>query len=98
MAVAFADFILAIHFVSQGPRLNLAWPCAEAHGASEFFHPAQLAQLVDHAMRSRRIELTGIRVRQSAHVACIFNTSRLHAQADSEVRNMFLARELNRPQ
>src|SRR5258708_5005231 len=57
MAVALADFQLAVDFVGQRVGLNLASPCAQPHGAAQFFDAAQLAQLVDHAMRRRLIEL-----------------------------------------
>src|SRR5580704_6829871 len=40
MAVALADLGLAVDFLRQRSRLKLAWPCAEAHCASEFFYTA----------------------------------------------------------
>src|ERR1700691_2446294 len=48
MAVALADFELAVDLVGQGAGLNLAGPCAQAHGAAKFFYTAQLAELVNH--------------------------------------------------
>src|ERR1700693_3702371 len=57
MAVALADLELAINLVRQRIKLNLASPCAQTHGAAKFFDAAQLAQLIDHAMWRRRIEL-----------------------------------------
>src|SRR5229473_7259504 len=90
MPVPLTDLGLAIYFGGQRARLDLARPCPEPHRATQFFHAAQLAQFVDHAMRSRRIELARIGIRQSADVARIFNTSRLHTETDSEVRNVLL--------
>src|SRR5208337_697829 len=89
MPVPLADLGLAIHFIRQRSRLDLARPCAQPHRATQFFDATQLAQLVDHAMRSRRIELTRIGTRQAADVARIFNASRLHSQTDSEVGTCF---------
>src|SRR6202521_4245227 len=98
MPLPLADLGLAIHPIRQRSHLNLAWPPSQPHRATQFFHAPQLAQLVDHAMRSRRIELTRIGIRQSAHVTRIFNASRLHTETDSEVWDMLLARVLNRLQ
>src|ERR1700675_4994245 len=98
MPMPLADLGLAVHLIRQRSHLDLAWPCSQPHRAAQFFHAPQLAQLVDHAMRSRRIELARIGIRQSADVARIFNASRLHTQTDSEVRDMLLARVLNRLQ
>jgi hypothetical protein len=69
MAVALADLVLAIGFVRQRVRLHLAGPRAQPHGAAQLFHAAQLAQLVDHAMRRRRIELARVGLLQAADVA-----------------------------
>src|ERR1700675_4959040 len=98
MPVPLADFSLAVYVVRQRSHFDLARPRSQPHGATQVFHAPQLAQLVDHAMRSRRIELTRIGIRQSAHVTRIFNASRLHTETDSEVWDMFLAPELNRLQ
>src|SRR5271155_6070330 len=63
MAVALADFKFAVDLVGQGVGFNLASPRAQTHGAAKFFDASQLAQLIDHAMRSRLIELARIRIR-----------------------------------
>src|ERR1700686_5813526 len=98
MPMPLADLGLTIDFVRQRPRLDLARPCPQPHRATQLFHAAQLAQLVDHAMRSRRIELTRVSIRQSANVARKFNAGGLHPQTDPEVRDMLLARVLDRLQ
>src|SRR4030088_1487933 len=92
MPVTLADFGLAVNPVSQRVGLDLASPRAQPHGTSEFLHPAQFAQLVDHAMGCRRIEFAGVRLCQSNHIAGKFNTCSLHAQTNTEVRNLFLPR------
>src|SRR5271169_3794918 len=91
MAVALADFELAINPVSQRVGLNLASPCAQTHGASKFFHAAQLAQLVNHAMRRGGIELARICIGQANYIAGKLNASGLHSETNSEVGNLFLA-------
>ena len=49
-------------------------------------------------MRSRGIELAGVRICQAAHVARIFNAGGLHTQTDAEVRNFVFARITDRLQ
>src|ERR1700692_1348335 len=55
VTVAFADLCLAVRFGRKRPRLKDAWPRAQAHRSTHLFDSCQLAQLVDHAMRSRRV-------------------------------------------
>src|SRR5882757_10053092 len=43
-------------------------------------------------MRSRTVELRAVRIRQSEHVATVFNNRNLHAETDAEVRHALLAR------
>src|SRR5579872_3304312 len=62
MPMALADLKLPIDFMRQSSRLNLARPRPQPHGAAKFFHAAQLAQFVNHPVRSSRIKLAGIRV------------------------------------
>src|SRR5438270_13921281 len=49
-------------------------------------------------MRGGRIELRGIRLLQSHHVARELNAGRLHSKTDSEVRNFLLASIADRDQ
>ena len=95
MAVALADLGFAVRLMGQRAGLELAGPGAQPHGAAQFFHAAQLAQLVDDAVRSGRIEFAGVRLLQAADVARVFDARRLHAQADAEIRNLLLAGVLN---
>src|SRR5580700_11640972 len=98
MAVTLADFKLAVDLVGQSVGLNLASPRAQTHGAAKFFHAAQLAQLVDHSMRRRLIELARIRIRQSYDIAGKLHASGLHSQANAKVRNLILTGVANRDQ
>src|ERR1039458_6884013 len=98
MTVALADLKLAVNFMRQSVGFNLASPCAQTHGAAKFFDAAQLAQLVNHTMRRRLIELAGIGIFQPDHVARKLNAGRLHSETDPKVRNLVLAGVTNRDQ
>ena len=82
----------------QSARLNFASPRAQTHGAAQFFHTAQFAQFVDNPVRGGRIKLAGIGIRETAHVACELDARRLHAQADTEIGNLFFASIADRNQ
>src|SRR6266851_10225172 len=90
MPVTLTDFEPSVNPVSQRVGLDLASPRAQPHGASKFFHAAQFAQLVDHAMGRGRIEFAGVGLRESHHVAGKFDAGSLHPQTNAEVRNFFL--------
>src|SRR5579863_10140617 len=91
VAMAFADLKLAIDLVGQSTRLDFAGPGAQSHGASQFFHAAQFAQLVNHPMRSSRVKLARIGLRQPANIPGKLDTRSLHAQTNTEIRDFFLA-------
>src|SRR5882724_11222287 len=92
------DLRLSVNFERQRLRLDLAWPRPEPHRPTQFFYAAQFSQLVNHAVRSRLIELAGISIRQPANIACKLDASRLHPETNSEIRHLLLARILNRLQ
>src|SRR5579864_4210589 len=96
MAMALVNFAGAVGPVSETVFRQPAGPTAQTHGAAQFIHAFQLAQLEDHAMRRTGIEFGGIGVHQAAHIARILNHQGLHAQADAEVRHLALARVANR--
>src|SRR6202050_1083476 len=98
MAMALADLEFAVNLLRQCVGFDFASPRAQPHRTAKFFDSAQLAQLVNYAMRSRRLELARIRIRQSNDVAGTLNTRSLHSQANSKVGNFFLARITNRNQ
>jgi len=60
VAVALADFELAVGAMGEGAWCELAGPRAEAHGAAHFVDAEEFAQFVNDAMRSLRIELGAI--------------------------------------
>ena len=93
--MALADLGGLVGAMRTRARLELACPGAQAHGAAQFFHAAQFAQLVDDAVRRGGIEFAGVGFRQSADVARIFDAGSLHAQANAEIRNLILARVAN---
>src|ERR1700677_1896613 len=60
MPVTLANLKLPVDLVRQSSRFNFASPSTEPHCATKLLDSAQLAQFVNHAMRSRRIELARI--------------------------------------
>src|SRR5207302_5713062 len=52
----------------------------------------------DLPVRGGRIKLAGIGIRETAHVACELDARRLHAQADTEIGNLFFASIADRNQ
>ena len=98
MPVALADRCPPIGPGRQRVRLHHAIPCAQTHRSAHLLHADQLAQLVDDAMRCRRIELARVRLCQSTHIPRKLDARRLHPQADPEVRHLVLSRILDRIQ
>src|ERR1700739_4612254 len=96
--VALADFRLPVNAIGQRARLDLARPGAQPHRPAQFFHAAQLAQLIDHTGGGSRIELARIRFRESHYIPRKLDASRLHPQANPKVRNLFLPRVADRDQ
>src|SRR4051812_26643677 len=85
MAMALADLEVAVDAVGQRVGLDLAGPGAQAHGAAELVDAAQLAQLIDDAVRGGLIELARIRAFEHADVPRKLDACRLHAEANAEV-------------
>src|SRR6478672_6544878 len=98
MAMALADLEVTVDALRQRVRLDLAGPRAQTHGAAQLVDAAQLAQLIDDAVGGRLIEFARVRAFKPAHVARELDACRLHAEADSEVRDLFLARIADRIQ
>src|SRR3984885_6811947 len=92
MPVTFADLRLPVNLVRERAGLDLARPRAQPHRSAEFLYAAQLAQLVDHSMRRRGIKFARIRLRQSHNISSKLNACRLHAEANTEIRHLLLAR------
>src|SRR5271157_5515357 len=95
MAMTLADLVPPVRLVRQGAGLKLAGPCAQTHRSTQLFHPAQLAQLVNDAMRGRWIKLTRVRLLESADIARKLDARRLHPQAYPEEWHLVFARVLD---
>ena len=91
MAVALGDFGGAVGFGGERAGLELAGPCAEAHGSAHLFDTGQFAQLVDDAVRRGGVELAGVGAGEAADVARVLDAGGLHAEADAEVGDVVLA-------
>src|SRR5712671_7606648 len=95
VAMALADFELAVSLMRKRSGLQLARPRAEPHGTAHFVHAQQFAQFVNHAIRRLRIELGAVRLLQACNISSVFNRRALHAQANAEEGNFVLASKLN---
>src|SRR3954454_5028345 len=98
MAMALADLEVAVDAMCERVGLDLAGPRAQAHGAAELVDAAQLAQLIDDAVRGGLIELARIRAFEHANVPRKLDACRLHAEANAEVGDFFLASVADRVQ
>src|SRR5947209_15852356 len=92
MPVTLANFGLAVSSSGDRIGLELAFPSAETHGSSQLIDALQFAELVDDAMGRARIKFARVGILESANIARKLNAGGLHSQANSEVRNVFLAR------
>src|SRR6266511_1775944 len=93
VAMALADFGAAVGLDGVEAGLELAVPCAQAHGAAQLFHPTQLAQFVDHAVRRCGIELAGVGLFEPADVARELDAGGLHAKTYTKVGHVVFSRE-----
>src|SRR5215469_13192864 len=85
MAMTLANLGFAVGSRSDGIRLKLAFPCAQAHRAPKFINTFKFTKFVDDSMRGARIKFARVCVMKSTNVTREFDTGGLHAQADSEV-------------
>src|SRR5881394_4023791 len=98
MPMAFADLAPAVGLSRKAVIRELARISTQTHGSAQFIDALQLAQLVNYAVRSSRIELGGVGLGKPADVACELNHHRLHSQANSEVGDLRFARVADRLQ
>ena len=67
-------------------------PGAQPHGSAHLFDAQQFAQLVNDAVLAGGVEFAGIGFLQAAYVAGELDAGGLHAEANSEIRHLLLAR------
>src|SRR5689334_16164749 len=92
VAMPFADLAPAVGLASEAVVRDLAGIRAQTHGSAQLIDAFQFTQLVNYAIRSGGIELGGVRLGQTADVACELDHHGLHAQADAEIGNLEFAR------
>ena len=92
MPVPLRNFQLPVRFLRKRSGLEFAGPRAEPHGPAHLVHAQQLAQLVNHAVRRRRIKLRAVRVLHARNLPSVFDRGALHAQTNPEKRNFALPR------
>ena len=102
MAMPFVHHILFVGFVGLGAGQYLAGIGTQTHGAPlitagvAFFHifgaeVEPFGHQVNNLVVGQGIELLGIGVVQTGHMAGKFNDSALHAQTDTEEGHVFFA-------
>src|SRR3954447_14253119 len=91
VAMALVDDALAIGGVGARPVLNVDGVGAEAHRAAEILDLLLLGQEVDHGVGRLRVHLRRVGAVEPDDVPCELGDGDVHAEADSEVRNVALA-------
>src|SRR5919199_6505724 len=95
MTVALVDDGLAVRVARAGVAVQLDRVGAEAHRPAEVGDLLLLGQQVDHRPFGLDVELGRVRALHPGDVAGEIAHGDLHAQADAEVRDAVLARELD---
>ena len=96
VAVALVDDGLAVELAGPRARVQLDRVGAQAHRPAEVGDLLLLGQQVDHRPLRLDVELRGVRARHAGDVAGELADRHLHAQADAQVRDPPLARDLDR--
>src|SRR5712671_2617224 len=106
VAVAFVDHVRAVDLARQAPGLERGALSAQAHRPAEIglfvaaLDPAvavlPLGHEGDHRVRRVAVEFRAVRAREPDDVARKLDHRELHAQADAEIRDLVLARVLDR--
>src|SRR3954447_3243842 len=91
VAMALVDDALAIGGVGARPVLDVDGVGAEAHRAAEILDLLLLGQEVDHGVGRLRVHLRRVGAVEPDDVPCELGDGDVHAEADSEVRNVALA-------
>src|SRR5438477_9502091 len=98
MTMALADRGRPIDFLGERAGLKPARIGAEPHSPPHRLNPDQIAQLEDHRVRSVVVKFSRVRAFEPAHVASELHRRTLHAQAYPEIRRLFAASIVDRPQ
>src|SRR5439155_23805530 len=98
VTVPLRDVKHPVSLVRERAGLEAGGPGTQPHGAAQLVDPAQLAQLVYHAVCGVGIELRAVRSFETANVARVFDHRALKAQANAEVGDFARASKFDRPQ
>src|SRR6266404_6600304 len=98
MTMALTDSGRSIDFLGERAGLKPARIRAEPHSSPHSLNPDQIPQLEDHRVRSVVVELSRVRAVKPTHVASELDRRTLHAQAYPEIRRLFAAGIVDRPQ
>ena len=95
MTMPFGNHRGVVNAMSQEPGCKIRGISAQPHRSADRVDAKKIAQFVDDRMRSVLLELRAVGFCQPANVARIFDDGALHAETDSEIRHLLLARVLN---
>ena len=95
VAVPLGHHRLAVHPSGQAPRQQLRRVRPQPHGPSLVDHTLLLGQQVDDRVRRGRVELGGVRALEPADVPGELDHCALQPEAQPEVRDPLLPRELD---
>src|SRR5213592_5205453 len=95
MAMPLRDHIDFVNAGGEGLPFELRGVGSQAHSPADRVDAEQIAELINHRIRRGRIKLRAIRLPQPANILGEFDDRALHSQANAEVGNLLLARELD---
>ena len=91
VTMAFANLFALVELGSVGILHELARVSAEAHGAALFGDVLLFVHQVDDRVGCLFVEFRGVGVLPAEYVACKFNHAALHAETNSQQRNLVFA-------
>src|SRR5437764_11783658 len=94
--VALVDHRLAVGLQGPRSRAELDRLRAEPHRAAEVLDLLLLRQQVDHRLRRLRIHLSRVRAFEAEHVPRVLGDDDVHAEAEPEIRDAALTRDVAR--
>src|SRR5436309_12552868 len=95
IAIPLRDDIDSVNAGGKGPPFELSGVGSQPHSPADRVDAEHIAELINHRIRRVRIKLGAIRLPQSANILGEFDDRALHSQANAEVGNLLLARELD---